>query len=205
MVQSRVRGEGATLFVRACTFAARCRRGRVPVHDHRSTIFSPLRMSPTATSMSPVNVEIRPARRAEVPAIVRLLADDPLGARREQPGEPLAQAYWAAFDAMVAQGGNELIVAVRDGEVLGCVQLTIIPGLSRAGMTRGQLEGVRVHSAARGQGIGEALVRAAVARARAAGCQLVQLTSDRTREDALRFYERLGFTASHVGFKLALD
>jgi ribosomal protein S18 acetylase RimI-like enzyme len=149
--------------------------------------------------------EIRPARREEVPAIVRLLADDPLGATREQPSEPLAPAYWAAFDALAAQDGNEILVAVRAGEVVGCLQLTVIPGLSRMGLTRGQLEGVRVSAAARGEGIGEALVRTAVDRARVRGCRLVQLTSDRSRGDAQRFYERLGFIASHVGFKLALD
>lgn len=162
-------------------------------------------MEPVPHVPPPSGIEIRPARRAEVPAIVRMLADDPLGATRERPGEPLDPAYWAAFDAMAAQGGNELLVAVRGGEVLGCVQLTVIPGLSRTGMTRGQLEGVRVHSVARGQGIGEALLHAAIDRARAAGCRLVQLTSDQTRGDAIRFYERLGFTASHVGMKLALD
>jgi ribosomal protein S18 acetylase RimI-like enzyme len=150
-------------------------------------------------------LEIRPARREEVPAIVRLLADDPLGATREDPAEPLAAAYWAAFDAMAGQPGNELLVAVRAGRVVGCLQLTVIPGLSRGGTTRGQLEGVRVHASARGQGVGEALVRAAIERARAQGCRLVQLTTDRAREDAHRFYERLGFVATHVGLKLSLD
>jgi ribosomal protein S18 acetylase RimI-like enzyme len=162
-------------------------------------------MHPAAGAAAAADLEIRPARREEVPAIVRLLADDPLGATREQPSEPLAPAYWAAFDALAAQGGNEILVAVRAGEVIGCLQLTVIPGLSRMGLTRGQLEGVRVSATARGQGIGEALVRAAVDRARARGCRLIQLTSDRSRGDAQRFYERLGFVASHVGFKLALD
>jgi ribosomal protein S18 acetylase RimI-like enzyme len=150
-------------------------------------------------------VQVRTARRDDVPAIVRLLADDALGATRERPGEPLAQAYWDAFDAMTAQGGNEVLVADDAGEVVGCVQLTVIPGLSRAGMTRGQLEGVRVSARHRGRGIGETLVRAAVERAREGGCRLVQLTSDRTRVDAQRFYQRLGFEATHVGMKLALD
>lgn len=147
---------------------------------------------------------IRLARRDDVPAIVRLLADDALGATREQPGEPLAQAYWDAFDAIAAQRGNALLVAEVSGEVAGCLQLTVIPGLSRTGMTRGQIEGVRVGAAHRGRGIGEALVRAAVERAREHGCGLVQLTTDRARADAQRFYERLGFEASHVGMKLTL-
>jgi ribosomal protein S18 acetylase RimI-like enzyme len=150
------------------------------------------------------DVHVRLAQRADVPAIVRLLADDPIGSTREQPGEPLAQAYWDAFDAIMAQGGNEVLVAEAGGEVAGCLQLTVIPGLSRTGMTRGQLEGVRVSDRHRGRGIGEALVRAAVERARGHGCRLVQLTTDRARTDAQRFYERLGFEASHVGMKLML-
>ena len=152
----------------------------------------------------PPDVRVRPARRADLPAVVRLLADDPLGAAREQPGEPLAQAYWDAFDAMAAQRGNELLVAETEGEVAGCLQLTVIAGLSRTGMTRAQLEGVRVSARHRGRGIGELLVRAAIERARAQGCRLVQLTTDRTRVDAQRFYERLGFEPSHVGMKLTL-
>ena len=144
------------------------------------------------------------ARRDDVPAIVRLLADDALGATREHPEEPLAQAYWDAFDAMEAQDGNELLVAEVDGAIVGSLQLTIIPGLSRGGMKRGQLEEVRVSSLHRGLGIGEVLARAAIERARAQGCRLVQLTTDRTRVEAHRFWERLGFEASHVGMKLPL-
>lgn len=150
-------------------------------------------------------VRIRLAERADVPAIVRLLADDTFGATREVLTEPLAQAYWDAFDRMATQPGNELLVAHVDGEVLGCLQLTIITGLGRAGMTRGQIEGVRVSSRHRGQRIGEQLMRAAVERARERGCRLVQLTSDRSRVDAQRFYQRLGFVSSHVGMKLMLD
>jgi len=149
-------------------------------------------------------VGIRPACRADVPAIVRLLADDVLGATREMPGDPLAQVYWDAFDAMSAQRGNELLVAELEGEVVGCLQLSVIPGLSRQGMTRGQIEGVRVSSRHRGKRIGEALVHAAIERARALGCRVVQLTTDRSRVDAHRFYERLGFEATHVGMKLTL-
>jgi ribosomal protein S18 acetylase RimI-like enzyme len=134
-----------------------------------------------------------------------LLADDSLGATRERPEEPLAPEYWAAFDAIETQHGSSVLVAERAGQVIGCVQLTMIPGLSRIGMTRGLLEGVRVASHARGRRVGEALVRAAIDRARAHGCGLVQLTSDRSRTDALRFYERLGFEASHVGLKLMLE
>ena len=147
---------------------------------------------------------IRAGRREDLPAVVRLLADDPLGAMRERYAEPLPPAYGGAFEAMQRQGGNELLVAELDGAVVGCLQLTLIPGLSRLGTTRAQIEGVRVDARARGRQIGEALVRAAIDRARAAGCGLVQLTTDRTREDAHRFYERLGFAATHLGMKLDL-
>src|SRR4029077_7499603 len=109
------------------------------------------------------------------------------------------EAYWRAFDAIAAQNGNFLLVAASGGAVTGCLQLTIIPGLSRRGMKRGLIEAVRIGAAGRGQGLGERLVRHAIEIARAEGCGLVQLTSDRSRADAHRFYERLGFVASHVG------
>jgi GNAT superfamily N-acetyltransferase len=149
-------------------------------------------------------ITIRPACRADVPAIVALLADDPLGKTREHPATPLPEAYWRGFDDIVAQRGNHLLVAEQAGAIVGCLQLTIIPGLARCGMTRGQIEAVRVASAKRGLGIGERLVRHAIEVARGARCGLVQLTSDNARPDAHRFYERLGFVASHVGMKLAL-
>ncbi len=147
---------------------------------------------------------IRHATAHDVPAIVRLLADDPLGATREQDTDPLPDAYWTAFAAMEAQAGNTLLVSVRHDDIVGCLQLTMIAGLSRLGATRAQIEGVRVAAAHRGEGIGEALIQDAIARARAAGCALVQLTTDATRVDARRFYERLGFEATHLGMKLAL-
>ena len=145
------------------------------------------------------------ARRNDVPAIVRLLADDTLGASREQPTDPLPQAYWDAFDAISAQRGNEVLVAESNGEVVGCLQLTVIPGLSRMGVLRGQIEGVRVSSTHCGQRIGEALVEAATDRARTLGCGLIQLTTDRRRVDAHRFYERLGFDSTHIGMKRAIE
>ncbi|MEZ5419317.1 MAG: GNAT family N-acetyltransferase [Vicinamibacterales bacterium] len=149
-------------------------------------------------------VTIRPATREDLPAIVRLLADDALGATREVVSEPVAPAYVAAFEAIAGQAGNVVLVADDGGAVVGCLQFTLIPGLSRAGMLRAQVEGVRVAASRRGLGLGESLLRHAIARARDAGCGLVQLTSDVSRADARRFYERLGFQASHVGFKLAL-
>jgi ribosomal protein S18 acetylase RimI-like enzyme len=150
-------------------------------------------------------VVIRPARRADVPAIVALLADDPLGRSREDNADPLPDAYWRGFDDVAAQPGNRLLVAERAGSIVGCLQLTVIPGLSRRGMKRGLIEGVRVGAAERGQGLGEGLLRHAIDVARREGCGLVQLTSDKSRGSAHRFYERLGFAASHVGMKLELD
>ena len=150
-------------------------------------------------------VHVRRAERDDVPAIVALLADDVLGAAREQATDPLPSVYWDAFDAMARQPGNELFVAELDGEVVGCLQLTTIRGLSRMGLTRAQLEGVRVSSRHRGRRIGEVLVNAATERARELGCRVVQLTTDRSRADAHRFYERLGFEATHIGMKRSLD
>lgn len=157
-------------------------------------------MTPAAS----VPVTVRLARREDVPAIVRLLADDVLGAERERVEDPVAAVYLRAFDEIAGQSNNVLLVAVRDEEVIGCLQLTILSGLSRQGMRRGLLEAVRVSSRHRGQRIGERLVLDAIARARAAGCGLVQLTSDISRTDAQRFYHRLGFKATHVGMKLSL-
>jgi ribosomal protein S18 acetylase RimI-like enzyme len=147
---------------------------------------------------------IRRATEGDLPEIVRLLADDPLGATRERFSDPLPDEYRTAFAAMEAQAGNELLVAIAEAEVIGCLQLTVIPGLSRLGATRAQIEGVRVAAEHRGAGIGETLVQEAIARAIQAGCSLVQLTTDVSRSDAQRFYERLGFEATHVGLKLRL-
>ena len=144
---------------------------------------------------------IREAAEADVDAIARLLADDGLGRGRETPGDA---AYARAFAAMSAQPGNVYLVAEAEGEVVGCLQFTVIHGLSRKGASRAQIEGVRVHADHRGQRIGEALFEAAFERAAAQGCTLVQLTTDRSRADALRFYERLGFEATHWGMKRVL-
>jgi GNAT superfamily N-acetyltransferase len=147
-------------------------------------------------------IRIRPATAADVGAIVIMLADDPLGATRETPDD--LAPYEAAFATVERDSNQVLVVAERDGEVIGTLQLTYIPGLSRRGATRAVLEAVRVAAPARGAGVGALLVEWAVADARERGAVLVQLTSDRTRAGAHRFYERLGFEATHVGYKLAL-
>ncbi|MFI0503494.1 GNAT family N-acetyltransferase [Streptomyces albogriseolus] len=148
------------------------------------------------------DLAIRPASIDDIPAIVAMLADDPLGAQRESP-DNLAP-YLTAMERLRADPHQHLVVAVREGRVVGTLQLTIIPGLSRRGATRSVIEGVRIHADERGGGLGSRLIEWAIDTSRREGCQLVQLTSDHTRTDAHRFYERLGFTASHVGFKLAL-
>lgn len=148
------------------------------------------------------DLEIRAAVTEDVPAIVDLLADDPLGAQRESPDD--LTPYLAALERLTADPNQHLVVAVRGGRVVGTLQLTIIPGLSRKGATRSVIEAVRIHADERGGGLGTRLIEWAIAESRRQDCQLVQLTSDATRTDAHRFYERLGFAASHVGFKLPL-
>ncbi|MBQ0827771.1 GNAT family N-acetyltransferase [Streptomyces tagetis] len=148
------------------------------------------------------DLEIRRTTEDDLPAVVALLADDPLGAQRESPDD--LTPYRAAFARLAADPHQHLVVAVRDGRVVGTLQLTIVPGLSRRGATRSIIESVRVHADERGSGLGTRLIEWAIAESRRQGCHLVQLTSDKTREDAHRFYERLGFSASHTGFKLPL-
>ncbi|MFJ9479377.1 GNAT family N-acetyltransferase [Streptomyces mirabilis] len=148
------------------------------------------------------DLEIRPAASDDVPAIVAMLADDPLGAQRESPDD--LTPYLGALERLSADPNQHLVVAVREGRVVGTLQLTVLPGLSRKGSTRALIEGVRIHSDERGSGLGTRFIEWAIEESRRQGCQLVELTSDATRTDAHRFYERLGFTASHVGFKLAL-
>jgi len=149
-------------------------------------------------------MDVRAAVAGDLPEIVRLLADDPLGATRERFEDPLPPAYAAAFAAIAGRDGDTILVAVEADSIVGCLQLTIIPGLARQGMTRAQIEAVRIDSNHRGQGIGEALFGVAIDLAREAGCGLIQLTTDKSRPEAHRFYDRLGFVASHEGMKLPL-
>lgn len=158
------------------------------------------------------SIELRRARRGDVAAIVGLLADDPIGRRREavpDRGEPgvvgdALSPYLRAFDLVDADPAHLLVVAVDDGEVVGTLQLSFVPGLARRGALRAQIEAVSVQASHRGRGLGSAMVGWAVEQARRRGCGLVQLTSDKRRHDAHRFYERLGFVATHEGMKLEL-
>jgi ribosomal protein S18 acetylase RimI-like enzyme len=144
----------------------------------------------------------RKAITADLPAIIRLLVDDALGQSREVVSDPIDARYLEAFAAIDADPNQLLAVAVDDaGAIVGCLQLSFIPGLSRTGMWRGQIESVRIAAGQRGSGLGSQMIEWAVERAAERGCRLVQLTSDKARPDAIRFYEKLGFAASHEGLK----
>ena len=147
-------------------------------------------------------IVFRDARREDVAEVVALLADDALGAKRETGA---LSAYLAAFEAMAAEGANRLIVGEDGGRVVATYQLTFITGLSHRATRRAQIESVRVASDRRGQGIGRQMMQDAEARARAAGCSLMQLTTQKGRSRAQAFYDSLGFTPSHIGYKRDLS
>ena len=161
----------------------------------------PAEAAPVALDGAPA-VSVRRATRNDVPAIVALLADDRLGAAREDAAD--LSGYLAAFERSDADPAHLLVVADDGREVVGTLQLSVIPGLSRRGALRAQIEAVRVAGNQRGRGLGQALLLWAVEEARARGCSLEQLTTDKSRTDAQRFYERLGFVSSHEGMKLTL-
>ncbi|WFP64418.1 GNAT family N-acetyltransferase [Mesorhizobium sp. WSM4904] len=149
-------------------------------------------------------VQIRRAQQADLPAIVALLADDMLGRAREDTGMPLAQAYLDAF-AAVDSDPNQLLAVMTDGaDVVGTLQISFLAGLSSQGAWRGQIEAVRVSANRRGERLGQRLLEWAIEKCRERGCRVVQLTTNKSRLDAHRFYERLGFKASHIGYKLDL-
>ena len=154
--------------------------------------------------MTDMRLHIREAGLDDLPAIVGMLANDILGSAREQPSLPLHQDYLAAFEAIAADPNQHLLVAESAGEIVGTMQLSFLPGLSHVGGWKGQIEAVQIASERRGEGLGAEMVRWAIARCRARGCRVVQLTSNLQRKDAHRFYERLGFAASHVGMKMKI-
>ena len=155
--------------------------------------------------MNPSSLHFRRAREADLPSIVQLLADDPLGATRETFALPLPASYCQAFEAIDSDPNNELVVAEdSSGSVVAVLQITFIPYLTYRGGWRALIEGVRVAAHARSGGVGRSLLLWAIERAKTRGCHVVQLTSDKKRPDAIRFYERLGFVATHEGMKLNL-
>lgn len=151
------------------------------------------------------DLTFRRATADDLTAIVTMLADDVLGAQRERLETPLPQSYLAAFNEIDSDPNNELVVACIDDAVVGVLQLTFIPSLSHIGSRRALVDGVRVSSSRRSSGIGTKLLTWAIARARERGCRILQLTTDKRRLDAKRFYEALGFVASHEGMKLSLQ
>ncbi len=150
------------------------------------------------------NSIFRPATYTDLPEIIDLLANDALGAKREDNRRPLNPRYEKAFAAIDADHNNQLIVVEANQNIIGVVQLTILPNLTYRGASRALIEGVRIHSEFRGQGLGRQIFEWAIEQAKCRGCHLVQLTSDKRRPDAIRFYESLGFKATHEGMKLVL-
>ncbi len=146
----------------------------------------------------------RSAAIEDLPAILLLLAEDVLGAERESLDGAARARYESAFRDIYAQQGNQILLGVRGDEVVAMLQLTFIPGLSHQGGTRAQIESVRVKGSVRGQGVGKRLFHEAIELSRQAGCIMVQLTTDRRRDGAIRFYEELGFKPTHFGMKLAI-
>jgi GNAT superfamily N-acetyltransferase len=161
-------------------------------------------MSAHANTAPEPPLAFRAATRGDLEKIVRLLADDPLGAKRETYTLPLPEHYRRAFESIDKDPNNELVVATLSGRVVGVLQITFIPYLTYRGSWRALIEGVRVDSSVRSGGIGRKMFEWAIERAKQRGCHMVQLTSDKSRPDAIRFYEGLGFVASHEGLKLHL-
>lgn len=149
-----------------------------------------------------MRLNYRKATKEDIPAIIKMLAQDKLGKLRENYREPLPETYYQAFDRIERDENQELIVIENEEEVIGTLQLSFIPYLTYRGGIRAQIEAVRIRKDMRGQGIGEQLFRWAIARAKARGAHLLQLTTDKQRPEAVRFYEKLGFRASHEGMKL---
>ena len=154
--------------------------------------------------MSRKEIVFRIATRADLPSVVRLLADDDLGSQRERYEDPLPESYYAAFEQIDIDPNHELIVAELNGEVIGTLHLMFLPSISFQGGLRAQIESVRIDTQHQSQGIGGEMIKWTIERARQRAAHIVQLTTHRSREDAHRFYERLGFVGTHLGMKLNL-
>ena len=150
------------------------------------------------------DLKFRIATEHDLDRIVEMLADDVLGSKRERYEQPIPDSYIIAFQAITADPNNELVVVCRGDEIIGVQQITFTPYITHQGGWRATIEGVRTSSSERGKGLGTELIRFGIQRAKERGCHLVQLTTDKKREDALRFYESLGFNASHEGLKMSL-
>jgi ribosomal protein S18 acetylase RimI-like enzyme len=132
------------------------------------------------------------------------LHDDALGKSREQSTEPLPVQYYRAFQAIASDPHHDIFVSITEARVVGCLQLSFLPGLSHMGAWRAQIESVRVLDSARRQGVGESMIAFAIQEATSRGCSIVQRTTDKRRSGARQFYESLGFRATHEGMKLEL-
>ncbi|EKY4874144.1 GNAT family N-acetyltransferase [Vibrio alginolyticus] len=151
-----------------------------------------------------MELKYRSAELEDLESLVALLSNDPLGSKREDASIPLNSAYLEAFEAITRDSNNELLVVELENSLVGMLQITFIPYLTHIGSWRCLIEGVRIHSDYRGRGFGEKMFEYAIEQAKNKGCTIVQLTSDKQRPDAIRFYEKLGFKATHEGFKLPL-
>ncbi|MEZ7791206.1 GNAT family N-acetyltransferase [Niallia circulans] len=151
-----------------------------------------------------VSLEFRLATLQDLDQIVAMLADDMLGSKRERYEQPLPASYLQAFQAIAEDPNNELVVVCFGNEVVGVQQITFTPYITHQGGWRATIEGVRTVSSVRGKGVGTQLINWAIERAKERGCHLIQLTTDKQRPDAMRFYERLGFQATHEGLKMKL-
>ena len=154
--------------------------------------------------MSGRDIIFRRATKTDLPSIVRLLADDDLGSQRERDEEPLPESYYSAYEEIHEDPNHELIVAELNGEVIGTLHLMLLPSISFQGGLRAQIESVRIDNQHQNQGIGSQMMKWAIERAKARGAHIVQLTTHNSREDAHRFYKRLGFKGTHLGMKLSL-
>lgn len=151
-----------------------------------------------------MNLEFREAKESDIPKLVNLLADDVLGAKRETLSVPLDHRYTDAFHSIKSDPNNELTVVESKGELVGMLQLTFIPYLTHTGSWRCLIESVRIAKSHRGKGLGSKFINWAINQAGERNCSIVQLTSDKQRPDAMRFYESLGFEGTHEGFKLKI-
>ena len=151
------------------------------------------------------NIIFRVATHTDVPSIVRLLADDELGSLREKYENPIPESYYSAYELVDKDPNHELIVAELDAKVIGTLHLMFLPSLSFQGGLRAQVESVHVDTRYQSQGIGSHMMKWAIKRAKLRAAHIVQLTTHKSRADAHRFYERLGFKGTHLGMKLSLD